>query len=152
MYIVFTHAFMIMSSFRNKKKKQLAGQHKYQKERTVLARVDRHNRGLESEVPSVSRTLGAGLACRELDDSLLHVDYFHHVTYFWLNAARLCFIGCVRHMTCFHIGSAASDNKAKCSSSSSRDHLRHPSTASTTFGLLDSSSSDSSYKVIIGFL
>jgi hypothetical protein len=34
------------------RKRQLAGWRKYQEERTVLAWVDRHNRGFESEVPS----------------------------------------------------------------------------------------------------
>jgi hypothetical protein len=40
--------------------------------------------------------LAWGLTRRELDDSLLHADYFHRVEYFRLNAACLCYIGCVR--------------------------------------------------------
>ena len=67
-----------------------------------------------------------GLIHRELDDSLLHADYFHRIKYFRLNAARLrCikyirFVDSIFRTTYFHLDLAASNNKAKCSSSNSQ--------------------------------
>jgi hypothetical protein len=46
------------------------------------------------------------LACRELDDSFLHADYFHRVKYFWLNAARIRHIDCVFFIDHFQLGAA----------------------------------------------
>jgi hypothetical protein len=48
--------------------------------------------------------LARGLAHRELDDSLLHADYFHRVKYFWLNAARIRHIDCVFFIEHFQSG------------------------------------------------
>jgi hypothetical protein len=48
--------------------------------------------------------LARRLARRELDDSLLHVDYFHCVKYSWLNAARIRHIDCVFFIEHFQPG------------------------------------------------
>ncbi|KAK1599849.1 hypothetical protein QYE76_016696 [Lolium multiflorum] len=69
--------------------------------------------------PPTRTRLASGLARRELDDSLLHADYFHRAKYFLLHAARLRCIKYVRFVdsicrkTYFHLDFAAFNNKAK---------------------------------------